>query len=99
MKRINHLKEENDQCSDGLMWPDPRPVNRRRHHFYQFSYIYSRGTPVHRHLHHITNYQSPEDVDGEESDSKSDEAHCLQATVEVQVVLSPSQAQPARYGR
>lgn len=44
-------------------------------------------------------HQSPEDVDGEKSDGKGNEAHCLQTAVEVQVVLSPPQTQPPRDSR
>lgn len=41
-------------------------------------------------------YQCPQDVDGEEGDGEGDEAHRLQPAAQVEVVLSPLQAQPAR---
>lgn len=43
-------------------------------------------------------YQSPEDVDGEQSDGEGYEAHRLQPAPYVKVVLSAPQAQPARDG-
>lgn len=47
----------------------------------------------------LVQYQSPEDVYGEECDGQGDEADRLQATIEVQVVLRTPQTQPARDGR
>lgn len=44
-------------------------------------------------------YQSPEDVDGEQSDGEGDEADGLQPAPQVEVVLSTSQAEPAGDGR
>lgn len=43
-------------------------------------------------------HQRPQDVDGEEGDGEGDEAHRLQPAAQVEVVLSPLQAQPARDG-
>lgn len=44
-------------------------------------------------------YQCPEDVDGEKCYSECYESDGLQAAVELQVVLGPTQTQPARDGR
>lgn len=44
-------------------------------------------------------YQSPQAVDGEEGDGEGDEPDGLQPAPQVEVVLSPPQAQPARNGR
>lgn len=46
----------------------------------------------------VLTYQSPEDVDCEKSDGEGNEAQGLQSAVEVQVVLSSPQTQPARDG-
>jgi len=40
-------------------------------------------------------HQRPEDIDGEEGDGEGDQPQGLQMAVEPEVVLGPSQAQPA----
>lgn len=40
-------------------------------------------------------YQRPQDIDGEEGDGESYEAHGLQPASQLKMVLSPLQAQPA----
>lgn len=56
---------------------------------------HSLGIPAEPTHMGFTTHQCPEHIDGEEGDGEGDEPYSLQPAMQTEVVLGPSQAQPA----